>query len=134
MFRSKQGETGGYEWLPVSPYTGMALILAAFQMLKSSAKVADILSTKTEDNVKAEELKVFGILALPELSNNVGLLENSLLYHLIRTLSISTERVFYPELAFDGKNLEMIVSMLYRCDERDLKVIAATLNALLEGK
>lgn len=54
------------------------------------------------------------------------------LYKLIRCLSISSDSIFYPEKPSKESEIEDIVRMLFNCNERDLKIIKATVNAIIE--
>lgn len=54
------------------------------------------------------------------------------LYKLIRELSISPDSIFYPEKLSKDSKAENLIRMLYRCDDRSLEVIKATVKALIE--
>lgn len=56
------------------------------------------------------------------------------LFRLIRELGISADMVFFPEKSADDTEKEEIIRLLYFCKERELKVIRATINALLNSK
>ncbi len=58
----------------------------------------------------------------------------SVLFRLIRELGISADAIFYPEAKHTSNKIDQIARLLYQCDERDLKVLAATAKALLETK
>lgn len=51
---------------------------------------------------------------------------------LIRELSISPDSIFYPEKPFKDSEVENLIHMLYRCDERSLQVVKATAKALID--
>ena len=51
---------------------------------------------------------------------------------LIRELSISPDLIFYPEKAFEDSEIENVTRMLYKCDERSLAVVKATVKALID--
>ena len=51
---------------------------------------------------------------------------------LIRELSISPDSIFYPEKLSKDSEVENLIRMLYRCDERSLEVIRATAKALID--
>ena len=57
----------------------------------------------------------------------------NLLCRLIRELSIPADLIFYPEAAHD-KELERAISMLRLCDKKELQVVTATLQSLLQDK
>lgn len=56
------------------------------------------------------------------------------LFKLIRTLKISTDTIFFPEIQQADKKKEHLIHMIHLCDERDLQVVTATIKALLETK
>lgn len=80
-----------------------------------------------------------------ELANRVGVTERYLyrienegkkpsydvLFRIIRTLSISTERIFYPEINNQSQNINRIVRLLYLCDEKTIKGIESLIKELL---
>jgi len=55
----------------------------------------------------------------------------SLLFRLIRELSIPTDKIFYPEHVNDRHDLECVITMLYRCTKKELCIVTSTLIALL---
>lgn len=80
------------------------------------------------------------------LSNRVGVSERYLyrienegqkpsfdvLNKLVHELSIPPEKIFYPEKPSKESEVEKLARMLYSCDERGLKVVRATIKALIE--
>lgn len=56
------------------------------------------------------------------------------LFKLIRALKISADTIFFPEIQHIDKKKEHLIHMIHLCDERDLQVAAATINALLDTK
>lgn len=56
-----------------------------------------------------------------------------LLFALIRELSISPDLIFYPEKPKKDSEMENLIRQLYSCDEHSLKVIKATVTALLDN-
>lgn len=50
---------------------------------------------------------------------------------LIRELSVSPDQIFYPENRSKDPEIESLIRMLYKCDERSIEVIRATAKALL---
>ncbi len=53
------------------------------------------------------------------------------LFKIIRELAINPDLVFYPDKPCKDSEIEDLVRMLYNCDERSIKVIRATVKALL---
>jgi transcriptional regulator with XRE-family HTH domain len=56
------------------------------------------------------------------------------LFTLIRALKISADTIFYPEIQHADKKKEHLIHMIHLCDERETKVAAATIRALLDTK
>ena len=54
------------------------------------------------------------------------------LYKLFRELSISADSIFYPEKPSKDSEVENLLRMLSACDERSLKVVKATVKALID--
>lgn len=55
-----------------------------------------------------------------------------ILYKLIRALNISSDSIFYPEKQFDGNPHDRLEHMIRQCDEKQLRVLLATAQALLD--
>ena len=56
------------------------------------------------------------------------------LFKLIRALKISADTIFFPEIQHTDKKKEHLIHMIQLCDERDLQVVTATIQALLDAK
>lgn len=56
------------------------------------------------------------------------------LFRLIRELGISADTIFYPENKYINSQVDQLTRMLLLCDERDLKIVSATVKALLDTK
>lgn len=52
------------------------------------------------------------------------------LYSLVRTLSIYSDSIFYPEKPSKESEIEDLVRMLYNCNERDLEIVKAVVKAM----
>lgn len=52
------------------------------------------------------------------------------LYRLIRCLAIPADAIFYPEKPSKESEIEDLVRMLHNCNERDQKIIKATVKAM----
>ena len=55
----------------------------------------------------------------------------NLLYRLVRELSVPTELIFYPESVHDGDKLQRVSTMLRLLDEKEITMITAALQSLL---
>ncbi|MBS6219466.1 helix-turn-helix domain-containing protein [Enterocloster bolteae] len=54
------------------------------------------------------------------------------LYKLIRTLNIQADSIFYPERKTNDALLTPLLHAIYRCNEKQLRVLTATVGALLD--
>ena len=52
------------------------------------------------------------------------------LYKLIRCLSIPADSIFYPEKPSKESEIEDISRRLYNCNERDIKIVRAIVEAM----
>ena len=56
------------------------------------------------------------------------------LFKIIRILKISADTIFYPETQHTDREKEQLIHMIYMCDEREIKIAAATVKALLDAR
>jgi len=56
------------------------------------------------------------------------------LFRLVRKLSISADTIFYPENQHVDTKVEQLMRLLYLCNERELKIATATIQALFDNK
>ena len=87
-------------------------------------------------------------LTVEELTDRVGITERYLyrienegkipkfevLKKLVRELAIDANLIFYPEKPSKDSEAEDLVRMLYNCDDRSMKIIRATVKAVLENQ
>ena len=87
-------------------------------------------------------------LTVEELTDRVGITERYLyrienegkipkfevLKKLVRELAIDANLIFYPEKPSKDSEAEDLVRMLYNCDDRSMKIIRATVKAVLESQ
>ncbi len=88
-------------------------------------------------------------LTIEALANRLGISERyvyrienenckpkyELLRKLIRTLDIDPDTIFYPEKSKPCSNdsrVEEVIRMLYSCDKSELKIIKATVKAMID--
>lgn len=57
-----------------------------------------------------------------------------ILFKLIRELGITSDTIFYPENQKTNTKTEQLIRLLYLCNERELNIVTATVNALLQNK
>ena len=87
-------------------------------------------------------------LTVEELTDRVGITERYLyrienegkipkfevLKKLVRELAIDANLIFYPEKPSKDSEAEDLIRMLYNCDDRSMKIIRATVKAVLESQ
>ena len=87
-------------------------------------------------------------LTVEELTMRIGISERYLyrienegkvpkfdvLKKLVRELAIDANSIFYPEKPSKDSEAEDLVRMLYNCDDRSMKIIRATVKAVLESQ
>lgn len=56
------------------------------------------------------------------------------LFRLVRELGISADTIFYPENQLSNTKVEQLTRLLYLCDDRELKIATATIQALIDNK
>lgn len=56
------------------------------------------------------------------------------LFKIIRTLKISADTIFYPEIQHTDREKEQIIHMIQLCSDKEIKIAAATVKALLDGR
>lgn len=56
------------------------------------------------------------------------------LFRLVRELGISADTIFYPEKQQADTKVEYLIRLLYLCNERELKIATATVQALVDNK
>ena len=71
---------------------------------------------------------------LMSIENKKQIPSCDLLFRIIRELEISADTIFYPEYNHDHALVKKLQILLSRCDEKDISVIIATLQSLLENK
>ena len=49
-------------------------------------------------------------------------------------MKISADTIFYPEMQHTDREKEQLIHMIYMCDEREIKIAAATVKALLDAR
>jgi transcriptional regulator with XRE-family HTH domain len=95
-----------------------------------------------------KQARISANLTQEELAEHIGItgryimaLENEhkqpsfeVLCNLILVLNIPSDNIFYPENPYTENEKEQLMRLLSRCDKRDLKIIIATVKAMLEPK
>ena len=54
------------------------------------------------------------------------------LLKIVRELAINPDSIFYPDKPCKDTEMENLIRMLYNCDEHSIKVVRATVKALLD--
>jgi transcriptional regulator with XRE-family HTH domain len=71
---------------------------------------------------------------LMSIENKQRIPSCDLLFRIIRELGISADKIFYPEREHDHALHGNLRVLLNRCDEKDVSIITATLQSILENK
>lgn len=100
--------------------------------LGATIKQARLAANLTQDEL-AEQIGITGryIMALENEHKHPSF---EVLCKIILTLNIPADNIFYPETQNTENEKERLIRLLSRCDERDLKIITATVKAVLESK
>lgn len=100
--------------------------------LGTTIKQARLSANLTQDEL-AEQIGITGryIMALENEHKHPSF---EVLCKIILTLNIPADNIFYPESQNTENEKEQLMRLLSRCDERDLKIITATVKAMLESK
>lgn len=100
--------------------------------LGATIKQARLSANLTQDEL-AEQIGITGryIMALENEHKHPSF---EVLCKIILTLNIPADNIFYPESKNTENEKEQLMRLLSRCDERDVKIITATVKALLESK
>ncbi|MEA5143427.1 MAG: helix-turn-helix transcriptional regulator [Oscillibacter sp.] len=100
--------------------------------LGTTIKQARLSANLTQDEL-AEQIGITGryIMALENEHKHPSF---EVLCRIILTLNIPADNIFYPESQNTENEKEQLIRLLSRCDERDLKIITATVKAVLESK
>lgn len=100
--------------------------------LGATIKQARLSANLTQDEL-AEQIGITGryIMALENEHKHPSF---EVLCKIILTLNIPADNIFYPESQNTENEKEQLIRLLSRCDERDLKIITATVKAMLESR
>jgi len=71
---------------------------------------------------------------LMSIENKQQIPSCDLLFRIVRELELSADDIFYPEYEENRPAIEKLKRYLSRCDEKDVNVIVAILQSLLENK
>ena len=55
-----------------------------------------------------------------------------MLLKVIRTLTVSADMIFYPEIQHTDREREQLLHMIQLCNEKEIKIATATVKALLD--
>ncbi len=56
------------------------------------------------------------------------------MFKIIRILKISADTIFYPEIQHTAREKEHLMHMIQLCGEKEVKIAAATVKALLDAR
>ena len=106
--------------------------------LNNIDKLGSILKAarKTKDLTREQLAEIINIAPryLMSIENENKKPSYDVLFRLVRELGISADTIFYPENQRSDTSIDQLVRLLYLCEERELKIATATVNALLENK
>lgn len=105
---------------------------AILNQLGTTIKKARISANLTQDEL-AEQVGITGRYIMV-LENEHKQPSFEVLCKIILTLNIPADNIFYPENQYTENEKEQLLRLLSQCDERDLKIITATVRAMLESK
>jgi transcriptional regulator with XRE-family HTH domain len=97
-------------------------------ILKATRKSRKLTREKVAESVG------ISVRYLSALENEHKIPSLDLLYRLIRALGMSADAIFYPEIKSKSDELGQFMQMLSLCNQADLKIINATLTAILDNK
>lgn len=100
--------------------------------LGATIKQARLSANLTQDEL-AEQIGVTSryIMALENEHKQPSF---EVLCKLILVLNIPADNIFYPENKHTENEKEQLMRLISRCDKRDLKIITATVTAVMESK
>lgn len=97
-------------------------------VIKSAREKADITVEALAAKIDVSERYIYRI------ENEQKRPKFNILLKLIRALAINPDLIFYPDKPCKDTEIEDLVRMLYNCDERSMKIIKATVKAVLESQ
>jgi transcriptional regulator with XRE-family HTH domain len=97
-------------------------------ILKAARKSRKLTREKVAESVG------ISVRYLSAIENEHKIPSLDLLYRLVRALGMSADTIFYPEIESESDELVQFKRMLYLCDQTGLKIIGATLTAILGNK
>jgi transcriptional regulator with XRE-family HTH domain len=83
----------------------------------------------TQDNLA--EIVDIGSRHIQGIENEGANPSYDLLYKIVRELNIPPDSIFYPEKSMISSTAEELIRMIYKCDEKSIKIIYATAQAIL---
>ncbi|ACV62383.1 transcriptional regulator, XRE family [Desulfofarcimen acetoxidans DSM 771] len=106
--------------------------------LNNSDRLGSILKTarKTKGLTREQLAEIINITPryLMSIENESKKPSYDVLFRLIRELGIPADTIFYPENQNIDTEVEHLVRLLYLCNERELKIATATIQALVDNK
>ena len=107
-------------------------------MQKLSDKLGGVIKTARLGKHMTQKQLAYRLSISPEhikaIENKQKTPSGDLLFYIIRELEIPADTIFYPEYRHDNVLLGKLRLLLIRCNDKDMNVIIATLQSLLENK
>ena len=98
------------------------------EIIKAVREKSDVTVEELTDRVGITERYLYRI------ENEGKIPKFEVLKKLVRELAIDANLIFYPEKPSKDSEAEDLVRMLYNCDDRSMKIIRATVKAVLESQ
>ena len=98
------------------------------EIIKAAREKSDFTVEELTDRVGITERYLYRI------ENEGKIPKFEVLKKLVRELAIDANLIFYPEKPSKDSEAEDLVRMLYNCDDRSMKIIRATVKAVLESQ
>lgn len=95
-------------------------------IIKNARKKAEMTVEKLAEKVDRSDRYIY------QIENEGQIPSFDVLYKLVRILSIPPDLIFYPEKPFKDSEVENLTRMLYTCSDRDIKIVKATVQALID--
>lgn len=96
-----------------------------------------IKSARIRNQFTAEELAVKVDVTeryIYRIENDQKIPSFNVLFSLIRELNISPDLIFYPEKDCKENEMDDVIRMLYKCNDKSMAVIRVAVKALLENQ
>ena len=98
------------------------------EIIKAAREKSDLTVEELTDRIGITERYLY------KIENKGKIPKFEVLKKLVRELVIDANLIFYPKKPSKDSEAEDLVRMLYNCDDRSMKIIRATVKAVLENQ